>query len=37
MTHNVRHAEANAQLPDDIQLAYDGLTARIPAREPSTP
>lgn len=26
MTHNVRHAEANARLPDDIQLAYDGLT-----------
>ena len=26
MTHNVRHAEANARLPDDVQLAYDGLT-----------
>jgi phosphoribosyl 1,2-cyclic phosphate phosphodiesterase len=26
MTHNVRHAAANARLPDDVQLAYDGLT-----------
>ncbi len=37
MTHNVPHAEANARLPDDIQLAYDGLTVDVPAREPSTP
>jgi len=26
MTHNVRHAEANARLPEDMQLAHDGLT-----------
>jgi phosphoribosyl 1,2-cyclic phosphate phosphodiesterase len=35
MTHNVRHAEANARLPDDIQLAYDGLTVEVPALEAS--
>ncbi|PSQ97078.1 MAG: MBL fold metallo-hydrolase [Bacteroidetes bacterium SW_9_63_38] len=35
MTHNVRHAEANAHLPDDVQLAYDGLTVEVPALEPS--
>lgn len=35
MTHNVRHVEANASLPDDVQLAYDGLTMNVPAREPS--
>jgi len=35
MTHNVRHAEANARLPDDVQLAYDGLTVKVPALEPS--
>jgi phosphoribosyl 1,2-cyclic phosphate phosphodiesterase len=33
MTHNVRHAEANAALPDDMQLAYDGLTVDVPALE----
>ena len=33
MTHNVRHTEANAHLPDDIQLGYDGLTVEIPALE----
>ena len=33
MTHNVRHAEANARLPDDIQLAYDGLTFEVPTLE----
>lgn len=26
MTHGVRHAEADAHLPDGINLAYDGLT-----------
>lgn len=26
MTHNVLHAEANASLPDGIELGYDGLT-----------
>jgi phosphoribosyl 1,2-cyclic phosphate phosphodiesterase len=26
MTHNVRHAEANARFPEDMQLAHDGLT-----------
>jgi len=35
MTHSVRHAEANARLPDDIQLAYDGLTVEVPALEAS--
>jgi len=35
MTHNVRHAEANARLPDDVQLAYDGLTVEVPALAPS--
>lgn len=29
MTHNVRHAEANARLPDDVELAYDGLTVDV--------
>lgn len=33
MTHNVRHAEANDRLPDDIQLAHDGLTVEVPAVE----
>lgn len=37
MTHNVRHTEANADLPDDVQLAYDGLTIKVPALEPSEP
>lgn len=38
MTHSVRHAEANARLPDDVQLAYDGLTIDVPAFDdvPST-
>jgi phosphoribosyl 1,2-cyclic phosphate phosphodiesterase len=31
MTHAVRHAEAEAALPDDIHLAYDGLTLEVPA------
>ena len=31
MTHNARHAEADARLPDDIHLAYDGLTVDVPA------
>jgi phosphoribosyl 1,2-cyclic phosphate phosphodiesterase len=31
MTHNVRHQVANDRLPDDIQLAYDGLTVEVPA------
>ncbi|MFO8098922.1 MAG: MBL fold metallo-hydrolase [Salinibacter sp.] len=31
MTHNVRHAEANAALPEGMQLAYDGLTVEVPA------
>jgi phosphoribosyl 1,2-cyclic phosphate phosphodiesterase len=31
MTHAVRHAEADARLPDDIHLAYDGLTVEVPA------
>jgi len=35
MTHNVHHAAANARLPDDIQLAYDGLTVEVPALEPA--
>lgn len=30
MTHDVRHAEADARLPDGIQLAYDGLTFDVP-------
>jgi phosphoribosyl 1,2-cyclic phosphate phosphodiesterase len=37
MTHNVRHAEANARLPDDIQLAYDGLTFDVPALTRAAP
>ena len=37
MTHNVRHAEANARLPDDIQLAYDGLTLPVSSRTSPTP
>ena len=36
MTHNVRHAEANAALPEGIQLAYDGLTVEVPAMETAT-
>jgi phosphoribosyl 1,2-cyclic phosphate phosphodiesterase len=35
MTHEVRHAEADARLPDDIQLGYDGLTVEVPALEAS--
>lgn len=31
MTHNVRHAAAEKALPDDIHLAYDGLTLEVPA------
>jgi len=31
MTHAVRHAETDARLPDDIHLAYDGLTVKVPA------
>jgi phosphoribosyl 1,2-cyclic phosphate phosphodiesterase len=31
MTHDVRHAEADARLPEGIQLAYDGLTVEVPA------
>ncbi len=31
MTHDVRHAEAEAALPDDIHLAHDGLTLEVPA------
>ncbi|MGH2575474.1 MAG: MBL fold metallo-hydrolase [Ignavibacteria bacterium] len=29
ITHDVLHDEANAKLPPDIQLAYDGLTIEI--------
>lgn len=29
MTHTVLHAEMNAQLPEGIQLAYDGLTLYV--------
>jgi phosphoribosyl 1,2-cyclic phosphate phosphodiesterase len=36
MTHAVRHAEADAALPDDIHLAYDGLTVDVPAYDPAT-
>lgn len=31
MTHDRRHAEANAALPEDIQLGHDGLTFEVPA------
>lgn len=31
MTHTVRHAEVEAQLPDDIHLAYDGLRLNVPS------
>jgi len=31
MTHAVRHAEAEAELPDDIHLAHDGLTLEVAA------
>jgi phosphoribosyl 1,2-cyclic phosphate phosphodiesterase len=37
MTHNVPHAEANARLPEGVQLAYDGLTVEVPAPEPAAP
>jgi phosphoribosyl 1,2-cyclic phosphate phosphodiesterase len=30
MTHDMGHAEAEAMLPDDVRLAFDGLTLRIP-------
>lgn len=33
MTHSMRHAEANARLPDGISLAYDGLTVTVPVPE----
>jgi phosphoribosyl 1,2-cyclic phosphate phosphodiesterase len=29
MTHNVRHAEQEQRLPDDIHLGYDGLTVEV--------
>ncbi|WP_375800666.1 MBL fold metallo-hydrolase [Salinibacter sp.] len=35
MTHNVHHAEANASLPDGIDLAYDGLTFEVPSAAPA--
>ncbi len=35
MTHAVPHAEAEAALPDDIHLAYDGLTLEVPAYDGS--
>jgi len=30
MTHDVLHDEANEQLPENIELSYDGLTFEIP-------
>lgn len=30
MTHAVRHAEQEPQLPDDVHLGYDGLTFDVP-------
>jgi len=36
MTHNVRHADANARLPDTMQLAYDGLSFEVPVLEPTS-
>lgn len=35
MTHAVRHAEAEAALPDDVHLAHDGLTVEVPAYDPA--
>jgi len=35
VTHAVRHAEANARLPEDVHLGYDGLTFDVPALEPT--
>lgn len=29
LTHRVRHAELEASLPDDVRLAYDGLTLEV--------
>lgn len=29
MTHNVRHAEQEDRLPDDVHLGYDGLTITV--------
>lgn len=29
VTHNVRHDDANAMLPDGVRLAYDGLVLRV--------
>jgi phosphoribosyl 1,2-cyclic phosphate phosphodiesterase len=29
ITHDVLHDEANSKLPDNIKLAYDGLTFEI--------
>ena len=29
MTHDVLHDEANAKLPPNIRLAYDGLTVEV--------
>jgi phosphoribosyl 1,2-cyclic phosphate phosphodiesterase len=36
MTHNVLHAEANAQLPDGIALGYDGLTFECRSEDASS-
>lgn len=33
MTHALRHAEADARLPEGINLAYDGLRFEVPAYE----
>jgi phosphoribosyl 1,2-cyclic phosphate phosphodiesterase len=30
MTHDIGHAEAEAMLPDDVRLGFDGLTVRLP-------
>ena len=37
MTHDVLHAEQEAQLPDDIHLGYDGLQIDLPAQPASSP
>ncbi|MCG3199602.1 MAG: Ribonuclease BN [bacterium] len=34
MTHDLLHAETNAELPEGVELAYDGLELELPSFDP---